>query len=144
MGVPQGSVLSPLLFNFFINDISSTADVDQGYADDLHGAVQHTRPQEIATRLSAVASELSTQAEEHGLLLSAPKSTVTLFTSWNKEFGRLPPVNLAGVQIPQVNNPKLLGITLDPSFTFPRHRPGKEGDVGGQCALGTFGHQLRT
>ena len=111
----------PLLFNFFVSDISSSAWIDKSYADDFHTAVSEISPSVIADGLSEAASELSLQAEDHGLSLSAVKSTVTLFTPWNKEFGRLPPVTLNGDAIPQDNNPKLLGVTLDPTFTFSSH-----------------------
>ena len=121
MGVPQGSVLSPLLFNFLVNDISSSAPIDHSFADDFHAASSHIDPVDIAADLETAAQEFSDQAKDHGLSLSAPKSSVTLFTPWNKEFGRLPPVMLEGDVVPRENNPKLLGVTLDPTFTFSAH-----------------------
>ena len=121
MGVPQGSVLSPLLFNFFVRDISSGFKVETSYADDFHGAVFSTSPALIADSLATAAKCLSVQAHDHGLSLSVSKSTVTLFTPWTKQFGRLPAVSVNGDVIPQENKPKLLGVTYDPSLCFSAH-----------------------
>ena len=100
MGVPQGSVISPLLFNFMVRDIHSAASVNASYADDFHAAVSSVSPTDIAASLSIAADSLSSQALDNGLSLSAPKSTVTLFTPWSKQFGSLPPVMVGGGVIP--------------------------------------------
>ena len=92
MGVPQGSVISPSLWNFFVSSFSSGAEVDESFADDFHAAESAVSPDDIAVALASAASNLSAQAEDIGLSLSAPKSTVTLFTPWVKQYGRLPPV----------------------------------------------------
>jgi hypothetical protein len=41
-GVPQGSVLSPILFNIYIHDLPDTTSAKYGYADDL--AIMFRRP----------------------------------------------------------------------------------------------------
>ena len=95
--------------------------IDESYTDDSYAAVEHVAPVDIAEDLASAAKELSDKASGLGLALSAPKSTVTLFTPRIKESRRLPPVELDGVAIPQDNNSKLLGVVVDPTFTFSAH-----------------------
>ena len=121
MGAPQGSVISPLLFNFFVNDLATTAEINVAYADDNHAASSSSDIHEVADKLSLAANEMASKAAEIGMSLSAPKSTATLFTPWNIQFDRLPPILVEGVPAEASRHPKLLGVTFDPSLTFGAH-----------------------
>ena len=71
-----------------------------------------------ATALSEQATRVSQWAEEHGLALSAPKSTVTLFTSEKRQSNATPQIILNNSTLPLERHPRILRITLDPYFTF--------------------------
>jgi len=56
--------------------------------------------------------------------LSAPKSTVTVFTSDKRQSNATPPIILNDSTLSLERRPLILGVTFDPPFTFgPHHSP---------------------
>ena len=120
-GVPQGSAISPLLFNFFVSTYPDNAELQIGYADDVHAAASSVNPQTAATSLTAHAEAVGDWARERDLQISAPKSHVTLFTPHSHQAHLHPSISLQGSPLPLERHPKLLGVTFDTQFTFSPH-----------------------
>ena len=53
--------------------------------------------------------------------VSPAKSSLTLFTTYNKEHNTQPQVTLYNTPLPIQKHPKILGLTLDPSLSFKQH-----------------------
>ena len=64
---------------------------------------------------------MSTFLKDNSLLISAPKSTVTLFTPDPFQARFHPKIAIADAILPQERTPKILGVLLDTSFAFHHH-----------------------
>ncbi|CAK1597373.1 unnamed protein product [Parnassius mnemosyne] len=121
-GLPQGSVLSPILYNIYIYDlehsISSFCDILQ-YADDL--AIYVTAPDILTAshHLNRGLYYLNQWLTDHGLSLSASKSKTITF-SRKRVFPTID-ISYNGESIPVVNKVKFLGIFLDCHMTGTAH-----------------------
>ena len=58
---------------------------------------------------------------ENLLFISAPKSTVTLFTPDTHQFQTHPDITLEDTQLPLERSPKILGVIMDTSLSFHKH-----------------------
>ena len=65
--------------------------------------------------------EVSIYLKDNWLLISAPKSTVTLFTPNKHQIQMHPDITLEDTQLPLERSPKILGVFMDPSIFFHKH-----------------------
>lgn len=121
-GLPQGSVLSPLLYNLYTTDLESSVNCFCNvlqYADDIALYYASSSIDEAVTRLNSAVHYLNIWLSDHGLSLSASKSSVVVFSR-----RRVSPdcsVHINSQKIPVCDSVKFLGVFLDSKMTFIPH-----------------------
>ena len=120
-GVPQGSVLAPLLFNIYTYDIPSITSKKFAYADDL--AILHTSGEwkELERILSQDMTTLSEYLQTWRLKLSHTKTVTAAFHLHNGEAKRELKVCNIGKTLPFCPVPTYFGVKLDKSLTYRPH-----------------------
>ena len=119
-GVPQGSVLSPLLFSIMINDlpkdIRSNINI---FADDICIWESSLNLQEVIANLQSSLDKISTWCKSWGFRITSEKSAAMVFTR-RRNF---PPVRLKvnDITIPMKEEYKYIGIILDTKLSFNAH-----------------------
>ena len=113
-GTPQGSVLSPSLWNLFVADCPHVTQPQPFYADDLYLVVSRSKVAELGPALTSALDEVSDWADKNKLELSPEKSSVTLFTPDTHETNYHPLVLLKGVPLKLDKRPgsNLIPISL--------------------------------
>ena len=119
-GVPQGSVLAPLLFNIYIFRLPTTVSRNYAYADDL--AIMHADGdwQEVEGVLTKDMASVGEYLQTWKLKLSTTK-TVSAAFHLNKKAKRELKVKYNNETLPFCSEPKYLGVTLDRSLTYRPH-----------------------
>ena len=120
-GVPQGTVLGPLLFLLYVNDIevsSGSVGISQ-YADDTCLLASDKCPEQASSILSAEMSRVVTFFEQHRLNINVSKTSFLIFRKRHLNH-RCESVSLLvnDTKISQVSSAKYLGVMLDQNLTF--------------------------
>ena len=127
-GVPQGSVLGPLLFAMYISPISNIVTAHrlryQQYADDTQ-LYMALRPGTGSTfdALSRCVDDVYRWFLENGMMLNPSKTEAVLFGTrvQRAKVDTAAGVEIAGVSVPFGESVKLLGVNLDALLTMDRH-----------------------
>ena len=125
-GVPQGSVLGPLLFLTYINDMHTalTNLRCQHYADDTVIYLHHSPAIQISTTLNDDLTNINTWCTINKLSLNSKKTKFMVFgnKALRKKLVRSQPM-LQNAAIAYAPTYKYLGVTLDPLLNYSHHVP---------------------
>ena len=115
-GVPQGSRMSPTLFSFYLADMARLTEPVKRicYAGDITVWAS-------GVTINGYLTEMLCFLRDNSLLISEPKSTVTMFTPDPMQANTHPKIKISDAELPIVRNPKLLGVYLDTYFSFNAH-----------------------
>ena len=119
-GVPQGSVLGPLLFIIYINDMHKCTDLKLiHFADD---STAYIAGRDILTLTNSINSELvkiDKWVSANKLSLNAEKTNFSLFS--NQKTFVIPDIHIRNSKIQRTSCHKFLGIMLDEKLNFQNH-----------------------
>ena len=123
-GVPQGSVLSPLLFLFYIDGIKEVISPEVKislYADDIAIWSQHRDKLQALAHVQDAVSNIANWSSRHKLKLNPSKCEVSFFSTDTHEAKWIPAMDINGTPLTFNATPTFLGITFDRTLCFRRH-----------------------
>lgn len=118
-GVPQGAILSPLLFSIYMNDIPY-GDSTNLFADDTSSYVVAPSPSVLCCKLQERTDGLAVWFSKWLLSVNSSKSAVMVFRS-----KKMQPVTtkilIDSATIPQVSSHRHLGVIFNDRLTWSDH-----------------------
>ena len=117
-GVPQGSVLGPLLFLIYINDLSlNTSLTSILFADDTCLFLSDKCPNRLETTINQELEKISGWLTSNKLTLNVSKSNFILFYGKHNKIKNFH-LNISGEKLQNTNTCKYLGVFIDEKLNW--------------------------
>ena len=125
-GVPQGSILGPLLFLLFINDLPLyTGDVQTDlYADDTTLSATGKTQEDIKVKLQLALDRLKKWCKSNGMVINTTKTKVMLITTKQRKShleNNVFSLTYENDDLSSTSNEKILGVHVDDTLDWTFH-----------------------
>jgi len=121
-GVPQGTIMGPLLFLIYINDVTSLSKLYEAilFADDTTLSFQNQHLLNLTNMVNAELIEFAEWSFSNRLSMNVEKNNYMMFTT--RPVPDVPsPIILNGCHLIPADDVIFLGVTIDSNLSFKIH-----------------------
>ncbi|KAL5249657.1 hypothetical protein ACHWQZ_G018500 [Mnemiopsis leidyi] len=121
-GVPQGSILGPLLFVIYINDLPGISSLAKFilYADDANIIVSGSSLDEVSRKANELIGSLVDWVGVNGLSLNVKKTCYMIFSRTRLNLDRFT-ISIDNTVIERKTRARFLGVIMDEKLTWAEH-----------------------
>lgn len=120
-GVPQGSILGPVLFLFYVNDLSlNISSPSVLFADDTSVLVENKDSEKISESLINILGTLEAWFQLNGLNLNISKTHMMQFRTKQSKGEQIKIIH-NNQDIEEIDSVKFLGLNLDKNLSWQAH-----------------------